>query len=145
MFPLVDRPDEELTEEEIREKRKQRLMKAGWEARVKIREEKQREKERVAEEQRKEEEERLTDPDGWARKLRLQHEVRPARLGRNVSVRLLMPAQNVINRIEERKKMKSQRKDRKSVASQNRMKTIANLAAEEKVSTSKKRKKGDGA
>lgn len=46
-FPLVDRPDEELTEEEIKDKRRQRLMKAGWEARVKIREEKQREKERL--------------------------------------------------------------------------------------------------
>ena len=76
VFPLVDRPDEELTEEEIKEKRKQRLMKAGWEAPVKIREQKQREKERVEEEKRKEEEERMTDPEGWAKKLRLQHEVR---------------------------------------------------------------------
>ena len=45
-FPLVDRPDAELTEEEVKEKRKQRLMKAGWEARVKAREEKKRERER---------------------------------------------------------------------------------------------------
>lgn len=76
VFPLVDRPDEELTEDEIKEKRRQRLMKAGWEARVKIREEKQREKDRVEEERRQEEEERATDPEGWARKMRLQHEVR---------------------------------------------------------------------
>lgn len=46
-FPLVDRPDEELTEEEIKDKRRQRLMKAGWEARVKVREEKRKEKERL--------------------------------------------------------------------------------------------------
>lgn len=46
-FPLVDRPDEELTEEEIKDKRRQRLMKAGWEARVKIREEKRKERERL--------------------------------------------------------------------------------------------------
>lgn len=46
VFPLVDRPDEELNEDEIKEKRRQRLMKAGWEARVKVREEKRREKER---------------------------------------------------------------------------------------------------
>lgn len=45
-FPLADRPDEELTEEEIKEKRRQRLMKAGWEARVKVREEKRKERER---------------------------------------------------------------------------------------------------
>ena len=44
-FPLVDRPDEELTEDEIKEKRRQRLMKAGWEARVKAREEKKRHQE----------------------------------------------------------------------------------------------------
>lgn len=46
-FPLVDRPDEELTEEEIKDKRRQRLMKAGWEARVKLREEKRKEQERL--------------------------------------------------------------------------------------------------
>lgn len=46
-FPLVDRPDEELNEDEIKEKRRQRLMKAGWEARVKLREEKRKERERL--------------------------------------------------------------------------------------------------
>jgi actin-related protein 5 len=74
-FPLVDRPDEELTEEDIKEKRKQRLMKAGWEARVKMREEKAREKERLALEEKKEEEERMADPDAWAKRLRLEQEV----------------------------------------------------------------------
>lgn len=47
-------------------------------------------------------------------------------------------------RMESRKKTKSQRKDRKSAAAQSRMKTIANLAAEDKVVNTKKRKKGDG-
>lgn len=47
-------------------------------------------------------------------------------------------------RMEGRSKQKSQRKDRKSAAAQNRMKTIANLAAEDKVIPNKKRKKGDG-
>ena len=45
-FPLVDRPDEELNDEEIKEKRRQRLMKAGLEARIKLRAEKAKEKER---------------------------------------------------------------------------------------------------
>lgn len=75
VFPLVDRPDEELTEEEIKEKKKQRLMKAGWEARVKIRAEKAREKERMMEEERQEEKERMADPDAWAKRLRLEQEV----------------------------------------------------------------------
>lgn len=44
--------------------------------------------------------------------------------------------------MQERKKRKAQLGDRKSAASQSRMKHIANLAAEEK--TSKKRKKGEG-
>lgn len=74
-FPLVDRPDEELNEDEIKEKRKQRLMKAGWEARVKIREEKRREKERLDEEKRQEELERATDPQAWAARLREEQEV----------------------------------------------------------------------
>jgi actin-related protein 5 len=47
-------------------------------------------------------------------------------------------------RMEARNKLKSQKKDRKSAAAQNRMKTIANLAAEDKVVPNKKRKKGDG-
>ena len=46
-FPLVGRPDEELTEEEIKEKRRQRLMKAGYDARVRARKEKAEEKERL--------------------------------------------------------------------------------------------------
>lgn len=74
-FPLVDIPDTELGEDEIREKRKQRLMKAGWEARVKAREEKRKEKERQAEIKRREDEFRETDPIGWAAKLRNEQEV----------------------------------------------------------------------
>ena len=74
-FPLVEIPDTELGEDEIREKRKQRLMKAGWEARVKAREEKRKEKERQEEIKRREEEFRETDPTGWAAKLRTEQEV----------------------------------------------------------------------
>ncbi|EIW73296.1 hypothetical protein TREMEDRAFT_59461 [Tremella mesenterica DSM 1558] len=122
VFPLADRPDEELTEEEIKEKRRQRLMRAGYEARVKIREEKRLEKERQDEERRKEEEERLSDPAGWAARLRAEQDA-------------------VIVRMEERKKRRSQMSNRKSAAAQNRMKTLANLAAD--TPPSKKRKKGE--
>ncbi|WVQ93832.1 hypothetical protein IAU59_000910 [Kwoniella sp. CBS 9459] len=122
VFPLVDRPDSELSEEEIKEKRRQRLMKAGWEARVRAREEKRREKERMEEERRKEEEERETNLVGWSAKLKEEHEA-------------------IITSIQTRKKRRAQLGDRKSAASQSRMKSIANLAAEEK--TSKKRKKGE--
>ncbi|WWC58082.1 uncharacterized protein I303_100617 [Kwoniella dejecticola CBS 10117] len=123
-FPLVDRPDSDLTEEEIKEKRRQRLMKAGWEARVRAREEKKKERARVEEEKRLEEEERTTNLSGWSLRLKEEQEA-------------------VIARIQERKKRKAQLGDRKSAAAQNRMKNIASLAAEEKSSTSKKRKKGE--
>jgi actin-related protein 5 len=75
VFPLVDRPDTELSEEEIKEKRRQRLMKAGWEARVRAREEKKKEKDRQEEIKRQEEEFRETDPIGWSAKLRSEQEV----------------------------------------------------------------------
>ena len=47
-FPLVDRPDDELNDAEVKEKKKQRLMKAGWEARLKVREEKRKDAEKIA-------------------------------------------------------------------------------------------------
>jgi actin-related protein 5 len=75
VFPLVDRPDTDLTEEEIKEKRRQRLMKAGWEARVKAREEKKREKDRQEDIKRQEEEYRQRDPTGWSDRLRAEQEV----------------------------------------------------------------------
>jgi actin-related protein 5 len=75
VFPLVDRPDTDLTEDEVKEKRRQRLMKAGWEARVKVREEKKKEKDRLDDIQRQEEEFRQSDPTGWAAKLRAEQEV----------------------------------------------------------------------
>jgi actin-related protein 5 len=76
VFPMVDRPDAELNEEEIREKRRQRLMKAGWEARIRAREEKRKEKDRLDEVKRLEEEFRVTDPTGWSAKMRSEQEVR---------------------------------------------------------------------
>lgn len=138
VFPLVEIPDTELNEEEIKEKRKQRLMKAGWEARVKAREEKRKEKERQEEIRRREEEFRETDPTGWAAKLRAEQEVCTDKDALHWDS--ADETQSVIIRIEERKKKRAQLGNRKSAAAQSRMKTLANLAAEDNVS--KKRKKG---
>lgn len=137
VFPLVDRPDAELTEEEIKEKRRQRLMKAGWEARVRAREEKKKEKDRQEEIKRQEEEFRETDPAGWSAKMRSEQEV----CADQKEIKVWADSQDVINRIQERKKRKAQLGDRKSAAAQSRMKTIATLAAEDAVPL-KKRKKG---
>lgn len=72
--------------------------------------------------QRLEDEERTNDVEGWAARLRAEQAA-------------------VIDRLRERKKRRAQLGDRKSAASQNRMKSIATLAAE--TNGGKKRKKGD--
>lgn len=59
----------------MKEKRKQKLMKAGWEARVRARKEKEREREEKEAEERREAEEREQDLEGWAERLRKEHEV----------------------------------------------------------------------
>ncbi|KAK4686158.1 actin-related protein 5, partial [Tremellales sp. Uapishka_1] len=123
-FPMVDRPDSELNEEELREKRKQRLMKAGWDARVRAREEKKKERERIEEERRLEEQERIEDLAGWSARLKTEHE-------------------DLILKLRDRKRKKASLGDRKSAAAQSRMKSIASLAAEGPQSK-KKRKTGDG-
>jgi actin-related protein 5 len=46
-FPLVDVPDAELDPEQVKEKKRQRMMKASYETRVKLKAEKQAERERV--------------------------------------------------------------------------------------------------
>lgn len=69
-------PDHTLNEEDLKEKRRQRLMKAGYDARIRAKAERDAEKLRVAEEKEKDEEARRTDPAGWLEAVRRQHEVR---------------------------------------------------------------------
>ncbi|KAI0286426.1 actin-like ATPase domain-containing protein [Russula brevipes] len=122
-FPLVDTPDDQLDEEGLKEKKKQKLLKAGFEARARARREKERALEERAAEERREEEERATDPSAWVSRVRAEHT-------------------SVMERIKERNRRKAALGDRKSAASQARMKSIASLAAEERVG--KKRRKGGG-
>ncbi|KAK0495431.1 chromatin remodeling complex subunit [Armillaria luteobubalina] len=107
-FPLVDVPDADLDEDGLKEKKKQKLVKAGYEA--------QREEKR-------EEEEREADLGGWSRKLRQEQEA-------------------LMDRIKNRSRRKAALSDRKSAAAQARMKSIANLAADDRIS--KKKRKGVG-
>ncbi|THH17202.1 hypothetical protein EW146_g3566 [Bondarzewia mesenterica] len=122
-FPLVDVPDADLDEESLKEKRKQKLMKAGFEARARARREKEREREEREAEEKKEFEERERDLAGWAEKLRKDQEA-------------------IMNRIKERSRRKVALSDRKSAVSMARMKSIASLAADDRVP--KKRRKGGG-
>jgi actin-related protein 5 len=78
-FPLLDIPDEELDEAGIKQKRHQRLMKSGLEARARAKVEKGLEKARVAEEQRRDEEKRENDLEGWLDEKRNARAVRISR------------------------------------------------------------------
>ena len=64
-FPLLAIPDEDLDEAGLKQKRHQRLMKSGLEARTRAKIEKELERARLAEEQRKDEDKRENDRDGW--------------------------------------------------------------------------------
>lgn len=126
-FPLVDVPDNELDEEGIKEKRRQRLLKAGHEARLRARAEKEKEKRLQAEEEERETRERTENLAAWLSKMRTQH-------------------QESIARIEERKRLREMLPNRKSAAAQQRMRNITALASEQDASSSdshRRRKRGD--
>jgi actin-related protein 5 len=107
----------------LKEKKKQKLLKSGFEARARARREKEKALEERAAEERKEDEERAADPSAWVTRVRAEHA-------------------SVMERVKERNRRKAALGDRKSAASQARMKSIASLAADERVG--KKRRKGGG-
>lgn len=74
-FPLLEVPDEELDEAGLKEKRQQRLMKSGVEARQRAKAEKEREKARIAEEERLDNERRENSFDSWLEERRAAREV----------------------------------------------------------------------
>ncbi|KAF8837942.1 actin-like ATPase domain-containing protein [Paxillus ammoniavirescens] len=121
-FNLIDLPDAELDEEGLKEKKKQKLMKAGWDARARARREKEKEREEKVAEERRDEEERENNFEEWASRLRREQEA-------------------LMNKMKERGRRKAALADRKSAAAQARMKNIASLAADDRVSK-KKRKAG---
>lgn len=75
-FPLVDVPDHTLTEEDLKEKRKQRLLKGAHDARIRAKVEKEAAKIREVENRRREEEARRADMSGWIRGVRREYDVR---------------------------------------------------------------------
>ncbi|KAI9704015.1 MAG: Nuclear actin-protein involved in chromatin remodeling [Bogoriella megaspora] len=120
-FPLLDVPDDQLDEEGLKQKRQQRLMKSNHDARTRAKVEKEREKARIAEEERLDAERRDNDLAGW--------------IGERRAAR-----QALIQKITERERLKADLGNRKSLASQMRMKNIANLASD---NPSKKRRRGN--
>lgn len=108
-FTILDKPNEELTPEEIKEKRKLRLIKSNIDSKKKAREEKEEAKREAEAALRRDDEFRVNDLESWITLKRDKLEV-------------------VIQRRKERQKLKEELGDRKSKASQMRMKNIATLA-----------------
>ena len=120
-FPLLDIPDEQLDEAGLKQKRHQRLMKSGVEARARAKAEKEQERARVATEERLDNERRQNDLEGWLRDRRVERT-------------------HLLQRIKDRERQKADLGNRKSLASQMRMKTLANLASD---TPGKKRRRGN--
>jgi actin-related protein 5 len=121
-FSLLEIPDDQLDEAALKQKRHQRLMKSNHEARARAKAEKEREKARIAEEKRIDEEKRENDLEGWLQ------ERRNARA-------------DLVQKVKDRERLKADLGNRKSLASQIRMKSIANLASD--TPTKKRRRGGD--
>jgi actin-related protein 5 len=119
-FSLLEVPDEELDEAGIKQKRQQRLLKSNHDARARAKAEKEAEKQRVAEEERLDTERRENDLESWLDEKRQAH------------------AETLV-KMKERDRLKQDLGNRKSLASQIRMKSIANLASDQ---PGKKRRRG---
>ncbi|KAJ5771092.1 uncharacterized protein N7511_003143 [Penicillium nucicola] len=120
-FPMLDIPDDQLDEAGLKEKRHQRLMKSNVDARARAKEEKEREKARREEVDRLDREERENNFETWVSQRRNNR-------------------QTILQRIKDRDRMTADLGNRKSLASQMRMKTLANLASD---GPKKRRRGGD--
>lgn len=126
-FPLIDVPDDQLDEEGVKEKRRQRLLKAGYDARQRARQEKEEERRHQQEVEEREAQEQRDDPEKWLAKVRTQYA-------------------EALQRVQDRKRLREALPNRKSAAAQQRMKNIAALASEHDAVSSpgqRRRKRGD--
>ncbi|KKA29299.1 hypothetical protein TD95_005408 [Thielaviopsis punctulata] len=120
VFDLIDIPDDELEEADIKAKKLQKLAKANYEARQRAKAEKEAEKARIAEEKRLDDERRQNNRESWLAERREALE-------------------STLQKMKEKERLKADMGNRKSLASQIRMKSIANLAAD---TPAKKRRRG---
>ncbi|KAG0002630.1 Nuclear actin-protein involved in chromatin remodeling, partial [Modicella reniformis] len=120
-FPLVDIPDEELSEADRKEKKKQRLLKASYDARMRAKAAKAEEAAHQEDLARLNTERREKDPQKWLAELHAKRK-------------------ELVDKIKAKKQLREQLSDRRSHASQLRMKSIAALASDSP--PPKKRRKG---
>jgi len=64
-YPLLNIPDDQLTPEQIKEKKKQKFLKTASEGRERAKQKRQEQKAKQDKERQLEEEKRLTNPDQW--------------------------------------------------------------------------------
>ena len=143
-FPLLVIPDENLDEAGLKQKRHQRLMKSNVDARARAKLEKEQQEARRAEEERLDEDRREHDLAGWLEERRVARTVSIQSMGysRTYSLDMLMATQKaLLQRMKDRDRMKADLGNRKSLASQIRMKTLASLASD--VPGRKRRRGGD--
>lgn len=105
-FPLIDIPDEELDENQLKEKQRQKFHKVRYESALRQRKEKELIRQQRLEQERLEDENRSKDLEGW---LQIKHRERNA----------------VIERILARKRRRLKLSDRKSKESEQKRKTMA--------------------
>ena len=137
-FPLLDIPDEQLDEAGLKQKRHQKLMKSNVDARARAKIEKEKEKARKAHEEMLENERRENDLEGW---------IDERRAARSVCIKLTQPRkyptnlglQAMLQKLKDRERQKADLGNRKSLASQQRMKTLAALASDQ---PGRKRRRG---
>jgi actin-related protein 5 len=72
---LLEIPDDQLSEAEKKEKKKQRLLKAGYDARLRAKKAKEEDKARQAEIARLDEERRINHPDEWLAEIKQKRKV----------------------------------------------------------------------
>lgn len=110
-YSLLEVPDAELSPEQIKEKRKQRLLKNSAEAREKMKKEKEEQERRREEKRTAEEERRLRDFEGWKGDLYQER-------------------QAIMQRLKERQKRRDALADRRSQASGARLRNVVSLVAD---------------
>lgn len=115
-FHLIDIPDDQLTDDQLKEKRKQKLLKGNVDAREKSKELKRQQQEAKIQYDKDQNDWRINDLSGWCNNKRIE-------------------LSKLINKYHETVKLLEAFKDRKSMAAQERMKNIASLANDENGST----------
>ncbi|KXS12636.1 actin-like ATPase domain-containing protein [Gonapodya prolifera JEL478] len=109
---LINVDDSTLTEEQKREKRRQKSMVVAFDMRMKVAKEKEEQRQKMEEQAKVEEQRRLDDPEKWLANVKDKR-------------------QAVISRIKARQKKRTQLADRRSQASRNRARTVAGLARDD--------------